>query len=129
MRNLTTQEVPSRPRGESTDDDCLAAALESPSKTISTRRHMPGGEGVEGENSVIEATGPVCLKSSNDLPTEGLERSPKSKRRSTRGNPVGIENPILRQKRLEGAAVGRMADVFFTLHILELGGGRYPTYF
>lgn len=131
LRNLTTQKLPSRPRGESTDDDCLAVTWESPSKAISTHPDIPsrGKRGAEGESSTIEAADLVHSKSSNDLPVEGLERSPKPKRRSTRENPVGIENSILRQKRLEGVAVERMADVFFTLHIPELGGGRYLAYF
>lgn len=131
LRNLTTQKLLLRPHGESTDDDCLAVAWEYPSKTISAHPDIPSGgkRGAEGESSTIEAVSLVHSKSSNDLSAEGLERSPEPKRRSTRGNPVGMENPILRQKRLEGVTAGRMADVFFTLHILELGGGRYLAYF
>lgn len=127
LRNLTTQKLPSRPYGESTDDDCLAVAWKYPGKAISAHRDIPSGgvRGAEGESSTIEAAGLVHSKPLNDLSAEGLERSPKPERRSTRGNPVGMENPILRQKRLEGFTAGRMADVFFTLHVPELGGGRY----
>lgn len=42
------------------------------------------------------------------------------RRRSTRGNPLGLESPMARQKRLEDVTAGRMADVFFSL---DVGGG------
>lgn len=129
LRNLTTQKTPARPRGKSTDDDSLAAAWMSPGKALSphSRAHSrtpTGGGGAEGESSAGGAAGLVHSRSSGDLPAEGLERQQKPRRRSTRGNPVGMENPIVRQKRLEDVAAARMADVFFTLHIPELGGGR-----
>lgn len=131
LRNLTTQKVPSRPRGKSADDDYLAAAWETPSKDISAHPGIQGeGRGrVEGESSVGETMGPVHSKSSNDLPAGEFERFSRPRRRSARGNPVGTENPILRQKRLECVAAERMADVFFTLHIPEFGGERCPTCF
>lgn len=81
--------------------------------------------GSEGESSAAGAAGIVHSKPSGDLPAEAPERPAKTRRRSTRGNPDGMESPLLRQKRLEDVA-GRMADVFFSLHIPELGGGRYP---
>lgn len=130
LRNLTTQKAASRPRGKSTDDDSLAAAWKSPSKALSLKAEaVKGGGESEGESSAAGAAGLAHSKSSNDLLAEALERPPKPRRRSTRGNPVGMENPILRQKRLEDVAAGRMADVFFTLHVPELGGGHYSARF
>lgn len=131
LRNLTTQKVPSRPHGKSTDDDYLAAGWKTSNKDIFAHPDIQGeGRGhVEGESSVGGAMCPVYSKSSNDLPAGEFERLSKPRRRSARGNPVGTEKPILRQKRLEGVAAGRMADVFFTLHIPEFGGERYPACF
>lgn len=131
LRNLSTQNVPSRPHEKSTDDDCLAATWKSPSKVISTHPEIQGGEAgsVEGDSSATEAAGLVHSKSSNNLPVGGFEGSPRPRRRSARGNSVRMESPIPRRKRLGDVAAGRMADTFFTLHVLEFGGGRYPVSF
>lgn len=129
LRNLTTEEVPSRPHEKSTNDDCLEAAWKHSCQANSTHRSLQreGGE-VQVESNVGETVDPVHSKSSHGLAAGKLARSPKPRRRSARGNLVGMENPILRQKRLADVVVGRMADVFFTLHIPELRGKRYPPF-
>lgn len=130
VRNLTTGEVPSRPHEKSTKDDSLAAAWKPPCQAVSTHPYIQGEEGVvQGGSNVGETVGPVHPKPSHGPAAGRLARLPKPRRRSARGNLVGMENPILRQKRLADVVVGRMADVFFTLHIPELGGERYPACF
>ncbi|KAH8148457.1 uncharacterized protein LAJ45_07559 [Morchella importuna] len=98
VRNLTTSTTPSRPRGTSTDDDFLAGAWRTASKTLTATQQD------ESESSLHHS------KSSSDL----ASGRPHSRRRSTRG----LDGIVQKQKRLEDV---RMSDVFFSLHIAELG--------
>lgn len=105
VRNLTTSTTPSRLRGTSTDDDFLAGAWRTASKTLAATQQD------ESESSLHHS------KSSSDLASE----RPHSRRRSTRG----LDGIVQKQKRLEDV---RMSDVFFSLHIAELGGGFYSDF-
>lgn len=125
LRNLTTGEAPYE---KSTNDDFFASAWKPPCQATPANPYIQGERGcVQRVSNVGETVSSVSSRSSHGLPAGGLAGLPGPRRRSARGNLVGVENPVLRQKILADFAVGRMADVFFTLHIPELGGERYPT--
>jgi len=112
LRDLTTcvQKTQSARSAKSSDDDVLAGAWKSAGKLPARTEELTSGSSSSGG-------GLIHAKSEMDLTRPGG----RLRRRSTRGNPLGLENPLTRQKRLEDVTAGRMADVFFSLHIV--GGG------
>ena len=105
------QKAQSAHPAKSSDDDVLAGAWKSAGKLPARTEELTSGSSSSGGGVVIHA------KSEMDLTRPGG----RLRRRSTRGNPLGLENPMARQKRLEDVTAGRMADVFFSLH--TVGGG------
>ncbi|RPA98155.1 hypothetical protein L873DRAFT_1688773 [Choiromyces venosus 120613-1] len=129
LRNFTTsvQKAQSHRSTRSSDDDVLAGAWKSAAagKLPARVEEGSGGGGVlvpaksEVDLTRVDVDGDVDV-GSGVAGVAGGGGGAGLRRRSTRGNPLGLESPMTRQKRLEDVAAGRMADVFFSLHV---GGG------
>ncbi|KAF2140558.1 uncharacterized protein K452DRAFT_273185 [Aplosporella prunicola CBS 121167] len=118
IRNLTLVHAPQRPRGKTIDDDAIPSALRTPTKAVAQResRRLEHSRSSNDLRPIGEAV-VADLSSKED---GGLQDSPprpllRTRRRSTME--WSGASPLERQKRLEEVAGGRMADVFFSLHV------------
>ncbi|KAG0127108.1 hypothetical protein HOY82DRAFT_580749 [Tuber indicum] len=116
---------------KSSDDDALAGAWKSAGKRPVQVEGLAGGSSSSSGGGLIHAKSEMDLtKADVDMEVGVDVRSGgRLRRRSMRGNPLGLESPMTRQKRLEDVAAGRMADVFFSLHVGDrVGSGEDPIY-
>ncbi|KAG0640317.1 hypothetical protein HOY80DRAFT_959534 [Tuber brumale] len=121
LRNLTTsvQKAQSTRTTKSSDDDALAGAWRSAGKRPAQVEELAGGSSSSRGGGLIHARSEMDLTKADVDMEVGIDIRPSGRlrRRSTRGNPLGLGSPMTRQKRLEDVAAGRMADVFFSLHV------------
>ncbi|KAL9109884.1 MAG: hypothetical protein Q9187_008118 [Circinaria calcarea] len=127
LRNLCLSKPSSLPRGKTIDDGSLPTTLKSPAKILAQR-----------ENRKLEHS-----RSSSDLAfspqqnSKGKEQDIAGANGSATSRPIGTAlrrrstlnwastNPMTRQKRLEDATGGRMADTWFSIHC---SGMQEPVY-
>jgi len=125
LRNLTTsvQKAQSTRSAKSSDDDVLIGAWRSTGKLPAHTGELISGSGSSssgrGRGGLIHAKSEMDLTRADVDVDVGANVRPggRLRRRSTRGNPLGLESPMTRQKRLEDVTAGRMVDVFFSLHV------------
>ncbi|PWW79442.1 hypothetical protein C7212DRAFT_275581 [Tuber magnatum] len=130
LRNLTTSlhKAQFTRSARSSDDDVLAGAWKSAGKLpVHAEGSTSGGTG----RGLIHAKSEVDLTKADVDVDVGIDVRPggRLRRQSVRGNPLGLESSMTKQKRLEDAASGRMVDVFFSLHVGSgIGSGEDPIY-
>ncbi|CUS14440.1 unnamed protein product [Tuber aestivum] len=125
LRNLTTsvEKAQSTRPTKSSDDDVLVGAWKSVGKLPVRAEGSTGGGSSGSGGGLIHAKSEMDLTKVDvgvDVDVDvGVDVGLGGRlgRRSTRGNPLGLESSMTRQKRLEDVAAGRMVDVFFSLHV------------
>ncbi|KAK7608538.1 UV radiation resistance protein and autophagy-related subunit 14-domain-containing protein [Phyllosticta paracitricarpa] len=121
IRNLALAQPSSRPRGKTIDDDAIPSTLKTPAKALAQR-----------ESRKLEHA-----RSSTDLRARDLHPIGESADRAqdvSRDAPVRPSiirlrrrstmkwsgaSPLERQRKLEDVVEGRMANIFFSLHVAE----------
>lgn len=140
LRNLSwTSTSPSRRLSKTFDDDALPQTLKSPAKLVALREHNTLGH--SRSSSDLRA---VAEDDHDDVNGETVgattDGSPRHHRKKQDAAPIAPRRPEFkplrrrstlewanatpqkRQEKLEAAIKGRMADVFFTLHVPGIEG-------
>lgn len=126
IRNLTLVQSPLRARGKTIDDEGLPSTLQTPAKALAHRETRK----LEHTRSSAElrTINESALHESESAVENGVAAQPAAPRptlaRLRRRSTMEWANasPLARQKKLEDVAEGRMADTFFSLHVVGVGG-------
>ncbi|OCL04285.1 UV radiation resistance-associated gene protein [Glonium stellatum] len=120
IRNLTLVSGSGRHRGKTFDDEAIPSTLKSPAKVLA-QRESKKLEHSRSSSDLRISNGPLA-HGNGDLPKGKLQTkssrpsfSSGLRRRSTLD--WSGASPLERQKKLEDATGGRMADTFFSLHV------------
>lgn len=135
LRGITVRNLNIKPssknRTRSNDDESIPTSWKSPSKLLArtteedTLAHSRSSADLSTAAHTVATSTPSTLK----LEFEAGQERPalrRMKRRSTRRDTIlfgfVFESASVRNKRLEEATLGRMADSFFSLHISSTDG-------
>lgn len=136
LRNLNLTQSTSRPRGKTIDDEGLPYALKSPAKILALREGKQLGHSRSSTDlrpiheSAIENNETGTSISRSDTGKSKENGSPKTpprppfprlRRRSTME--WANASPQKRQEKLESVTAARMADIFFSVHVVDVAGG------
>ncbi|EGP90551.1 uncharacterized protein MYCGRDRAFT_99101 [Zymoseptoria tritici IPO323] len=121
LRNLSLDpKLATRSRGKTIDDDALPQTLNSPAKLVALREQQTIGH--SRSSTDLRADSAHASPEGSERPKSMALTSPtkrpelgRTKRRSTME--WATATPQKRQQRLEAVTRGRMADVFFSLHV------------
>lgn len=147
LRNISlTRASPARKKGQIFDDDALPQTLKSPAKLLALQEQKALGHSrsstdlraVVEENALTEDDGTsVVVDSANGSPVAAKTKGKENVRRTSTTAPKRppfrklrrrstLEwlnaTPQRRQERLEDVTMGRMVDVFFSLHVQGVEG-------
>ncbi|TKA62062.1 hypothetical protein B0A49_12476 [Cryomyces minteri] len=140
LRNLTlSPPSPARPRGKTTDDEALPFNLKTPAKVLALRENRQLGHSRSSADlRPIQEAAKVSAKASEE---ESAMSAPQDERGGSPNGSSGVKSskptrptfarlrrrstmewsgasPQQRQKKLEDVTAARMADTFFSLHVV-----------
>ena len=125
IRNLTLVSSPGRHRGKTFDDEAIPSTLKSPAKVLAQRESKKLEH--SRSSSDLRFSDGSASHGNGDLREKKLQAKPSRpsflsglRRRSTLD--WSGASPLERQKKLEDATGGRMADTFFSLHVTNKDG-------
>ena len=117
LRNLSLQSLSARSHGQTIDDDSLPTTLHTQAKLLAKRETHKLGQSRSSDDLPAHASSGESSKSqaSNGVPS-GAPRPLKERLRRRSTLNWTNESSEARQKKLEGATAGHMAETWFSLH-------------
>ncbi|KAK8232384.1 UV radiation resistance protein and autophagy-related subunit 14-domain-containing protein [Phyllosticta capitalensis] len=124
IRNLALAQPSSRPRGKTIDDDAIPSTLKTPAKTLAQREsrkleHARSSTDLRARDLHPIGESAANGQSGQDISLDAPVRPNISRLRRRSTMKWSGASPLERQKKLEDVAEGRMANIFFSLHVAD----------
>lgn len=127
IRNLALAQPSSRPRGKTIDDDAIPSTLKTPAKALAQREsrkleHARSSTDLRARDLHPIGESAANGQSGQDISLDAPVRPNISRLRRRSTMKWSGASPLERQKKLEDVAEGRMANIFFSLHVADNEG-------
>ncbi|KAK8162274.1 UV radiation resistance-associated gene protein [Phyllosticta citrichinensis] len=121
IRNLALVQPSSRPRGKTIDDDAIPSTLKTPAKALAQRESRKLEHARSSTDLRARDLHPIgeSADKSQDTTLDAPVRPSISRLRRRSTMTWSGASPLERQRKLEDVAEGRMANIFFSLHVAE----------